>query len=225
MNELMNERRDQKIALFPNFTERSAKNRLQAQGTARGRGGSSAGSGTGHRVLESPDARGSGETRRSGPGQKVPLFTAASRERGWGDGSAPRGLSPGLPRGRKADGGLVVQGCRKRFLQPGYATGSPYIPMCNLQTCPGLTVVPTAFFWCSSSFARYSPTRLFAALSSRNSSPAARRGRRELGRGRRREERGDRRERFPRTKFRDLHPTEDGRQSPSVRANALGGTQ
>lgn len=130
-------------------------NRFQAQGMPRGRGRFSR---LRHRsqVLESPDARASGETRRSGPGQRHGDATLHCRVAGagLGDGSTRRGLSRRLLRGRKAGCGLVVQGCRKRFLQSAYATGSPYYSMCTLQTGPRLTVVPTASFWCSSSFDR-----------------------------------------------------------------------
>lgn len=134
-------------------------------------------------------------------GKETPLLTAAVAGARLGDGSTRRGLSRGSLRGRKAGWGLVVQGCRKRFLQSGYAIGSPYSPMCNLQICPRLTVVPALFlvflFLGPHSLPTSSRRCLHASPAQLLKEAAGSWGER------RREERGDRRERFPRTKFPD----------------------
>lgn len=70
--------------LFPNVTESSTKNRHQAQGIPRRLGSSSAGAGTGHGVLESPDVGAIWEMRGSAPGRRQEGATPHCRAGGAG---------------------------------------------------------------------------------------------------------------------------------------------
>lgn len=129
MNELPNGRSEHKAALSPNFTERSTKNRHQAQGmNAPCLGSSSAGAGTDGGVLASPDGRGSRETG------KVWSRMEARRRRGsLARGGGAAGLrigSRGPRRGRRGrlqapQAGVWIRG--PRLPEALLVTGDPEV--------------------------------------------------------------------------------------------------